>query len=323
MKQLVNIEEIINSYKRISKYTFNTPLLSSGLLNKKYNTNIYVKAENLQKMGSFKFRGAMNAILQLENNQNTVLAWSSGNHAQAIASAAYLNNKKAIIVMPDDSPKTKLNGTKAWGAKIVTYDRHRESREELGKKIAKKEKAIIIPPFDDPTIINGQGTAGYEMSLQCNVQKIKPDIALCCCGGGGLISGVSTALLSKFPNLPIYAVEPKDFNDTKLSLEKDKIIEIDITKKSICDALLAAKPGELTFSINKNNLMGGLLVSDEEAMFAMKIAFQYLKIVLEPGGAVALAAAIFNKVDIENKNVLVVASGGNVDKELFQKCLSL
>ncbi len=321
MKQLINIEEIINSYKRISKYSVKTPLLSSGLLNKKYNANIFVKAENLQKIGAFKFRGAMNSVLQLEKHQRNVLAWSSGNHAQAIASAASLNNKKAIIVMPEDSPKSKLNGTKAWGAKVITFNRYNESREELGFKIAQQENATIIPPFDDTRVIHGQGTVGYEMINQCDELQIKPDLALCCCGGGGLIAGVSTALLSRFPDLPIYAVEPEDYNDTQLSLEQNKLVEVDVTKKSLCDALLAPKPGEITFEINRKNLKGVLLVSDQEALFAMKIAFQYLKIILEPGGAVALAAAIFNKIDIKNKNVLIVASGGNVDKEIFQKCL--
>ena len=323
MKQLVNIHEIRNAYKRISNYTVKTPLLSSGLLNQKYNANIFVKAENLQKIGAFKFRGAINSILQLKKDQKKVLAWSSGNHAQAIASAASLNGKEAIIVMPEDSPKAKLEGTKSWGAKVITFNRYNESREELGLKIAHKENATIIPPFDDTRVINGQGTVGYEMISQCDELKIEPDLVLCCCGGGGLIAGVSTALLSRFPNLPIYAVEPEAYNDTKLSLEQNKLVEVDVTKKSICDALLAPKPGEITFEINKNNLKGGLLVSDHEAMFAMKIAFQYLKIVLEPGGAVALAAAIFNKIDIKSKNVLIVASGGNVDKEVFQKCLSI
>ena len=323
MSKLVNIEEIIRSYNRISKYSVETPILSSGLLNKKYDTNIYLKAENLQKIGAFKFRGAMNSILQMKKNQEKVLAWSSGNHAQAIACAAHLTNKKAIIVMPEDSPKSKMEGTKSWGAKVITFDRYKESREEIGHKIAKQENAIIIPPFDDVNVINGQGTAGYEIIYQLEKFNVKPDLVLCCCGGGGLIAGVSTALLSKYPKLPIYSVEPENYNDTKLSLENDKIIEVDVTKKSVCDALLAPKPGEITFEINKNNLAGGLLVSDKEAMFAIKEAFNFLKIVLEPGGAVALAAAISNKVNIKNKNVIVIASGGNVDQEIFQKSLSL
>ncbi len=319
MKNLINYKEIENSYKRIHKFTNLTPLLSSDLLNKKFESNIYIKAENLQKIGAFKFRGAMNSILKLLPKEKNVLAWSSGNHAQAVASACYLTNRKATIIMPKDSPISKLNGTKSWGAKIVTYDRYNESREEIGKKIAYKNKSKIIPPFDHPDVINGQGTVGYEIIHQCDQYNINPDLVLCCCGGGGLIAGISTALLSKFPKLPIYAVEPELFNDTKLSLNSGKITKINVKQKSICDALLSEKPGELTFSINKLNLSGSLLVSDQEALMAMNCAFNFYKIVLEPGGAVALAAALFKKIDIKNKTVIIIASGGNVDAEIFEK----
>ncbi len=323
MKSLVNYKEIEQSYKRISQYSVETPLLSSTLLNKKFNSKIFVKAENLQKIGAFKFRGAINSILKLEHDQKNVLAWSSGNHAQAVASACYLTNRKATIIMPEDSPVAKFNGTKSWGADIVTYNRYKESREEIGKDLARKLNAIIIPPFDHVDVINGQGTAGYEILKECSIKNINPDLILCCCGGGGLIAGISTAIKEKIPRVPIYAVEPENFNDTKLSLDKGEITEVDINKKSICDALLANKPGELTFSINRENLSGALLVSDLEALKAMNYAFNYLKIVLEPGGAVALASALFNKIDITNKNVIVVASGGNVDAEIFQKALNL
>lgn len=323
MKSLVNYKEIEQSYKRISQYSVETPLLSSTLLNKKFNSKIFVKAENLQKIGAFKFRGAINSILKLEDDQKNVLAWSSGNHAQAVASACYLTNRKATIIMPEDSPVAKFNGTKSWGADIVTYNRYKESREEIGKDLARKLNAIIIPPFDHVDVINGQGTAGYEILKECSIKNINPDLILCCCGGGGLIAGISTAIKEKIPRVPIYAVEPENFNDTKLSLDKGEITEVDINKKSICDALLANKPGELTFSINRENLSGALLVSDLEALKAMNYAFNYLKIVLEPGGAVALASALFNKIDITNKNVIVVASGGNVDAEIFQKALNL
>ena len=323
MKSLVNYKEIEQSFKRISQYSVETPLLSSTLLNKKFNSKIFVKAENLQKIGAFKFRGAINSILKLEDDQKNVLAWSSGNHAQAVASACYLTNRKATIIMPEDSPVAKFNGTKSWGADIVTYNRYKESREEIGKDLARKLNAIIIPPFDHVDVINGQGTAGYEILKECSIKNINPDLILCCCGGGGLIAGISTAIKEKIPRVPIYAVEPENFNDTKLSLDKGEITEVDINKKSICDALLANKPGKLTFSINKENLSGALLVSDLEALKAMNYAFNYLKIVLEPGGAVALASALFNKIDITNKNVIVVASGGNVDAEIFQKALNL
>jgi len=321
MKSLVNYQEIEKAYNRISNYATKTPLLSSDLLNKEFSSNIFIKAENLQKIGAFKFRGAMNSILKLDDDKKNVLAWSSGNHAQAIASACYLTNKKATIIMPEDSPSAKLNGTKSWGANIVTFDRYSESREEIGTTLAKEINAEIIPPFDHPDVINGQGTVGYEIINDFKKNNLIPDLVLCCCGGGGLIAGLSTAIKAVYPNVPIYAVEPKDYNDTYLSLRDNKITEVDVSKKSICDSLLANKPGELTFLINKENLSGSLLVSDLEALKAMKYAFQYFKIILEPGGAVALASALFNKIDIKNKTVVIIASGGNVDPEIFEKSL--
>ena len=321
MKSLVNYQEIEKAYNRIFNYAIKTPLLSSDLLNKELSSNIFIKAENLQKIGAFKFRGAMNSLLKLNDNKKNVLAWSSGNHAQAIASACYLTNKRATIVMPEDSPKAKLNGTKSWGANIVTFDRYSESREEIGTALAKKINAEIIPPFDHPDVINGQGTVGYEIISDFKKNNLKPDLVLCCCGGGGLIAGVGTAIKAEYPNVPVYAVEPEDYNDTFLSLKNNEITEVDVSKKSICDSLLASKPGELTFSINKENLSGSLLVSDLEAMKAMKYAFQYFKIILEPGGAVALASALFKKIDIKNKTVVIIASGGNVDPEIFEKSL--
>ena len=323
MNEKVTNQAIIEASLRMKGKIVKTPLLQSDYLNKKLKSNIYLKAENLQTIGAFKFRGAMNTILQLADDVKKVVAWSSGNHAQAVAAAAKLTGRKATIVMPEDSPKTKLNGTVEWGANIVKYNRNNESREEIGKAIAKEQNAIIIPPFDDINVIIGQGTAGLEAADQLNELKVKPDIVLCCCGGGGLIAGVSTAIKAEFPNADIYAVEPENFDDTKKSLESKTIIENSMKYTSICDALLANKPGDITFKINKKNLTGGITVSDKEALIGMNTAFKHLKIVLEPGGAVALAAALTNKINIINKNVLVIASGGNVDNEVFQKCLKL
>jgi len=323
MSEKVTNQAIIEASLRMKGKIVKTPLLQSDYLNKKLKSNIYLKAENLQTIGAFKFRGAMNTILQLADDVKKVVAWSSGNHAQAVAAAAKLTGRKATIVMPEDSPKTKLNGTVEWGANIVKYNRNNESREEIGKAIAKEQNAIIIPPFDDINVIIGQGTAGLEAADQLNELKVKPDIVLCCCGGGGLIAGVSTAIKAEFPNADIYAVEPENFDDTKKSLESKTIIENSMKYTSICDALLANKPGDITFKINKKNLTGGITVSDKEALIGMNTAFKHLKIVLEPGGAVALAAALTNKINIINKNVLVIASGGNVDNEVFQKCLKL
>ena len=323
MNEKVTNQAIIEASLRMNGKIVKTPLLQSDYLNKKLKSNIYLKAENLQTIGAFKFRGAMNTILQLADDVKKVVAWSSGNHAQAVAAAAKLTGRKATIVMPEDSPKTKLNGTVEWGANIVKYNRNNESREEIGKAIAKEQNAIIIPPFDDINVIIGQGTAGLEAADQLNELKVKPDIVLCCCGGGGLIAGVSTAIKAEFPNADIYSVEPENFDDTKKSLESKTIIENSMKYTSICDALLANKPGDITFKINKKNLTGGITVSDKEALIGMNTAFKHLKIVLEPGGAVALAAALTNKINIINKNVLVIASGGNVDNEVFQKCLKL
>ncbi len=318
----VTFNSILEASKRLKGKIVRTPILQSKYINEKLESNIFLKAENLQTIGAFKFRGAMNSILQLPSNIKKVVAWSSGNHAQAVAAASKITGRQATIVMPEDSPKAKLNGTAFWGATIIKYDRNKENREEIGKKIAKDINAKIIPPFDDEKVIIGQGTAGIECIEQLNELNVTPDIVLCCCGGGGLIAGISTVIKEKFQNAKIYSVEPENFDDTKKSLEENSIIPNSMKHNSICDALLAYKPGKITFEINKLNLTSGLSVSDREALIAMNTAFKYLKIVLEPGGAVALAAAIFKKIDIRDKNVLVIASGGNVDKDIFENCLN-
>ena len=318
----VTYNSILEASKRLDGKIVRTPILQSKYINEKLKSNIFLKAENLQTIGAFKFRGAMNSILQLSPDIKKVVAWSSGNHAQAVAAASKITGRQATIVMPEDSPKAKLNGTAFWGATIIKYDRNKENREEIGKKIAKDINAKIIPPFDDEKVIIGQGTAGIECIEQLDEINITPDIVLCCCGGGGLIAGLSTAIKEKFQNAKIYSVEPENFDDTKKSLKENSIIPNSMKHTSICDALLADKPGKITFEINKLNLTSGLSVSDKEALIAMNTAFKYLKIVLEPGGAVALAAAIFKKIDIRDKNVLVIASGGNVDKDIFENCLN-
>ena len=318
----VTFNSILEASKRLEGKIVRTPILQSKYINEKLESNIFLKAENLQTIGAFKFRGAMNSILQLPSDIKKVVAWSSGNHAQAVAAASKITGRQATIVMPEDSPKAKLNGTAFWGATIIKYDRNKENREEIGKKIAKDINAKIIPPFDDEKVIIGQGTAGIECIEQLNKINVTPDIVLCCCGGGGLIAGISTAIKEKFQNAKIYSVEPENFDDTKKSLKQNSIIPNSMKHNSICDALLADKPGKITFEINKLNLTSGLSVSDKEALIAMNTAFKYLKIVLEPGGAVALAAAIFKKIDIRDKNVLVIASGGNVDKDIFENCLN-
>ena len=319
----VSFNEIMNSSIRLKDKVVKTPLLQSSYLNQKLKTNLFLKAENLQTIGAFKYRGALNAVLQLPDNIKKIVAWSSGNHAQAVAAAAKITGREATIVMPIDSPKAKLEGTGFWGASIIKYDRKKEDREQIGKEIANKTNAAIIPPFDHVDVINGQGTAGLECIEELEIKNIKPDIVLCCCGGGGLIAGISTAIKGKFKNSKIYSVEPDNFDDTKKSLEENKIVMNSMRDKSICDALLAEKPGNITFEINQKNLTAGISVSDRESLMAMHAAFKYFKIILEPGGAVALAAAITSKIDIREKNVLVIASGGNVDKDIFEQCFKV
>tara|TARA_B100001093_G_scaffold338650_1_gene323419 strand:- start:3216 stop:4199 length:984 start_codon:yes stop_codon:yes gene_type:complete len=319
----VSFNEIMNSSNRLKDKVVKTPLLQSSYLNQKFKTNLFLKAENLQTIGAFKYRGALNAVLQLPDNVKKVVAWSSGNHAQAVAAAAKITGREATIVMPIDSPKAKLEGTAFWSASIIKYDRKKEDREQIGREIANKTNAAIIPPFDHIDVINGQGTTGLECIEQLEIKNVKPDIVLCCCGGGGLIAGISTAIKEKFENSKIYSVEPDNFDDTKKSLEANKIVMNSMRDKSICDALLAEKPGNITFEINQKNLTAGLSVSDKESLMAMHAAFKYFKIILEPGGAVALAAAITSKIDIREKNVLVIASGGNVDKDVFEQCFKI
>ena len=319
----VSFNEIMNSSIRLKDKVVKTPLLQSSYLNQKLKTNLFLKAENLQTIGAFKYRGALNAVLQLPDNIKKIVAWSSGNHAQAVAAAAKITGREATIVMPIDSPKAKLEGTAFWGASIIKYNRKKEDREQIGKEIANKTNAAIIPPFDHVDVINGQGTAGLECIEELEIKNIKPDIVLCCCGGGGLIAGISTAIKEKFKNSKIYSVEPDNFDDTKKSLEANKIVTNSMRDQSICDALLAEKPGNITFEINQKNLTAGLSVSDKESLMAMHAAFKYFKIILEPGGAVALAAAITSKIDVREKNVLVIASGGNVDKDVFEQCFKI
>ena len=321
MENNVSLETILNAAKRLKGKIVKTPLLRSDYIDKIFNTKLFLKAENLQTGGAFKFRGAMNTILQLSKEEKQVVAWSSGNHAQAVAAAAKITGREATIVMPEDSPQTKLDGTAFWGATIIKYDRNTQNREEIGKAIAQKNNATIIPPFDDVNVIIGQGTAGIECIEQLEEINVIPDIVLCCCGGGGLIAGISTVIRAKFEKTKIFSVEPEYFDDTKKSLENNELISNSMNHKSICDALLAEKPGNITFGINKLNLTSGLSVTDNEALEAMNAAYKHFKIVLEPGGAVALAAAISGKIDIKNKNVLVIASGGNVDKNVFESCL--
>ena len=316
----ITFKDIEIAYDKISNSIIKTPLVSNDFINNFLDSQVYFKLENLQNTGSFKLRGATHKISTLSDNiiNNGVVAYSSGNHAQAVAYAAKKKNISAKIIMPKDAPKIKIENTKGYGAEVILYDTFFENREEIGKEIKNKENRSLIKPYDDIDIIAGQGTAGIEISEDLDSLEIVPDIYLCCCGGGGLVAGTSTYLNYKYPNLKSYSVEPKGFDDTKKSLENKKITENQPNMKSICDALLAPRPGDITFPINLKNLEAGISVTDEEVKKTIILLSEHLKIVVEPGGAVAAAALLNKKLNIKKKKVVVMISGGNIDLELFK-----
>ena len=312
---------IDEAYKRINSQVLRTPLITSEHINNLLNAKVYFKLENLQWTGSFKLRGAINKIMQinLDQRKKGVVAYSSGNHAQAVAYASNLNRISSIIIMPKNAPLIKINNTKKYGAKVILYDPLIENREEIANKISEEQGKTLIKPYEDLDIIAGQGTSGKEIAEEMIKLKLFPDLYLCCCGGGGLIAGTSTYLKYKFPNVDCYSVEPEEFNDTQISLERKKITPVIKGSQSICDALLAPQPGDLTFSINKQTLKGGLSVSDNEVKNTIIQLAEILKIVVEPGGAVAASALLNNKLEIKNKTVIVMVSGGNIDNEFFSQ----
>jgi len=301
-----------------------TPLLESPLLNERLGGRFLIKPETLQRTGSFKFRGAYNKISRIPEDQRRggVVAYSSGNHAQGVAAAAHMLGLPALIVMPKDAPEIKINNTRAWGADIVFYDRFGENREDIAEQLVRERDGTLVRPFDDAMIIAGQGTVGLEMAQQSRALEGKLDAVLCPCGGGGLIAGSSLALASESPETEIYGVEPAGFDDTARSLAAGKIVANAPDGNSICDALLTPEPGKLTFQINARRLKGALCVTDEDVGEAMRVAFDYLKLIVEPGGAVALAALLSGQYDGRRKTVGVILSGGNVDAGTYNKILA-
>lgn len=320
---LPGIAEIEAAAARLAGHVVETPLLESPLLNDRVGGRVLIKPECLQRTGSFKFRGASNRILALtpEERSKGVVAFSSGNHAQGVALAARLAGVSATIVMPADAPAIKRANTEAHGATVRLYDRHKEDREAIGAAIAAETGATLVPPYDDAHVIAGQGTVGLEIDRQVTALSIEPDQVLCCCGGGGLIAGTSLALKARRPDLPILACEPEDFDDTARSLASGTRESVAPDARSICDALMAPRPGVITFAINSHTLAGGLVASDEEVREAMRVAFQTLKLVVEPGGAIALAAILAGRIEARGRTSVVVLSGGNTDPDFFAEVL--
>ena len=300
-----------------------TPLIRNAELDSVCGGDVFVKPECLQRTGSFKIRGAYNLMSQLSDAQKRrgVVAWSSGNHAQGVAAAGSLLGISTAIVMPEDAPRAKLENTRQLGGEVITYDRYSGDREAIAREIAAQRGAELVPSYDHPHIIAGQGTVGLEIAVELERFDRVADQVLICCGGGGLSSGSAVALKDRIPNTAVHIVEPEQFDDTARSLSCGQRVAVSKSARSICDALQAHTPGELTFRINRELIESGLTVSDAEVKAAMRFAFRNLKLVVEPGGAVALAAALSGKIETAHKTTVVVLSGGNVDFDLFQSVM--
>ncbi len=318
-------DDIEDAARQIDGLAVQTPLLRSDALDEATGARVFVKAEPLQRTGSFKFRGASNRILRLtaEEKARGVVAYSSGNHAQAAAKAATLMGVKSVIVMPADAPKLKIEATRGYGAEVVLYDRTHEVREEVAARVlAEHPGATLVPPFEDPFIIAGQGTAALETIRTLAQQGITPDAVFSPASGGGLMAGTVLTFEALAPRAKRYAVEPAEFDDMARSMVSGRRETNTRTAGGLCDALLTPTPGELTFSINQSRVTGMLTVTDEEVLRAMAFAFRWLKLVVEPGGCVALAAVLAGKVDLKGQAVAVIASGGNVDPDVFARALA-
>src|ERR1700744_3883925 len=319
----VTFADIEAAAARIKGHAVETPLVESPALNERLGGRILMKLETLQRVGAFKFRGAYNRLVQLtpEEKVRGVVAFSSGNHAQGVALAAKLLGVPAIIVMPADAPALKIANTRGYGAEVKLYDRLTESREKIAEEVAKTRGAIVVPAFDDPHIIAGQGTAGLEMVAQAKAVGAEFDMVVSPASGGGLIAGVSEAIKHLTPKAEIWGVEPTGFDDMAMSLRAGERIEIHPTTRSICDALESHCPGVINFPMLQGNLAGAVGVTNAEVAEAMRYAFSRLKLGVEPGGIAGLTALLTGKVEAKGKTVGVVLSGGNVDPELFAQVL--
>jgi threonine dehydratase len=310
--------------QRIAGVALRTPLISSPLLDATTGARVFLKAETLQRTGSFKFRGAYNKISSIpqERRARGVVAYSSGNHAQGVAAAAQLLNMPAVIVMPADAPKPKRDRTAALGAEVVLYDRDREDRAAIARRIAAERGAVLVPPFDDPLIIAGQGTAGREIVEDLAALGLTPDVVVIGASGGGLAAGIALAIKARVPNARLITAEPEGFDDTARSFASGKREKNARMSGTICDALMTNTPGEITFPINRALIGTGVTANDAEVGRAVAFAFHELKLVVEPGGAIGLAALLAGKLDIKGKVAVAVLSGGNVDPDLFYRLVA-
>src|SRR3984893_6840460 len=319
----VSSVDIDGAARVLAPFAVRTPLLSSPALNERAGTQVFLKPEMLQRTGSFKFRGAFNKLSSIPQaaRGGGVVAFSSGNHAQGVAAAAQIPNKPVRILMAADPPLSKRERTKAYGAEVVLYDRDREDRDAIARDIAAKRGATLVRPYDDPLVIAGQGTVGREIAEDMAALGLTPDIVVAPASGGGLIAGIATAVKARYPQAILMSGEPEGFDDHARSLRAGKREPHRAEGRTICDALMASLPGEITFAINSRLLTQGITASDTEVGVAVGFAFRELKLVVEPGGAVGLAALLAGRIDLSGKNLVIVLSGGNVDADLFARLI--
>ena len=319
---LPKFEDVEAAAARIAPYAVRTPLLENAELNDRLGARVFLKPEMLQRTGSFKFRGAVNTVLQipLERRAGGVVAFSSGNHAQGVAAAAALFGLPSTIVMPKDAPAAKIAGTRRFGAEVIFYDRHADDREAIAREIVSLTGATLIQPFDNAQVVAGQGTMGLEIAADAKARGVALDAVLTPCGGGGLVTGVALALSGASPGTQVIGVEPERFDGMRLSLAAGERVAAPGGALSIADALMAPKPGEIPFAIAINLLTKIVALPDADLQRAVSFAFQRLKLVVEPGGAAALAAVLCGRFDIKNKAIAVVLTGGNCDIATVAQC---
>lgn len=308
---------------RLMGVALRTPLLAATPLDELTGGRILLKLESLQRYGSFKIRGAYNRLAQLGASERKagVVAFSSGNHAQGVAGAAKMLGIRATIVMPADAPRLKLENTRALGAEVVLYDRYRENREQVAARVLAECGGTLVPAFDDPHIVAGQGTTGLELMQQAEELGWTPDQVLIGASGGGLVSGSALAIRSLSQGTEVYAVEPAAFDDIRRSLTAGRRLENPPEARTICDALMSSPCGAIPFALMRQHVAGGVAVTDDEVLAAMAFAFRALKLVVEPGGAVALAAVLAGKLPFRGRTTAIVLTGGNVDPETFCRAL--
>jgi len=323
MQGIPSFADVEAAAARLEGVATKTPLIRSGSLDALTGGTVLLKAETLQRTGSFKFRGAYNAIAGVDPQARAkgIVACSSGNHAQGVAAAAALFGVPATIVMPEDAPRLKRERTEALGAKIVPYDRATGDRDAIAAEIVEETGGVFVAPYDNAGVISGQGTTGLELVRQAGEMGLTPHAVLTPCGGGGLTAGLALSVKALLPDAQVITVEPEGFDDYARSFRSGRREHNPAKSGSVCDALLASQPGELTFEVNRSRVSEGIVVSDAEALEAVAYAWRELKLVVEPGGAVALAAVLSGKIDVKGRTVAVVLSGGNADPEVYARAV--